>query len=111
MNCCPTIVAACVTASILGWNADRGWLIAVLAASFVVRAGWPGLRPGGDVSEVSRFEGVVAGVWPWVWLFVPERAWWFVVVGAIGLIGLARRIRRLDERSLADAVRRRDGGP
>jgi hypothetical protein len=104
---------AAVTA--LGWSEPRALVLGAAAATILLRAGWRGLRPGG---ELEHFGGglalaIVVLLLATIWLRVAQ--WWTVGPAlALGVAAVALRIARWREPELVAArvvAHERAGGP
>ncbi|HLQ39011.1 MAG TPA: hypothetical protein VK348_14470, partial [Planctomycetota bacterium] len=101
----PTMLAGGIAGTIAGWDDRRALVLAILAATFAVRAGWRGLARQAE------------GAWTPAWVFLttiallvlsylaPLQSWPAAFAGAVlGLVGLVLRWRGLEEVTLANAV-------
>jgi hypothetical protein len=105
----PTLAAATLTAAVEGFDAQRGQLLVLIAAAFLVRAGWRGLT--GIAETAHRIPWRMC--WPGMLLVLlaalPWFAPWPAVAAALACAaGVVMRVRGLDERQLMQEMVEQD---
>jgi hypothetical protein len=101
----PTLLAAAVAGTLLGWQDHRARVLGVLFAAFAWRAGWRGYAkiPETEARSAGAALTGLAAIVASYWL---RPTWWLVLAAtATGLLGVLLRLRRIDERRIADAMR------
>jgi hypothetical protein len=101
----PTLLAAAVAGTVLGWQDHSERALGALVAAFAWRAGWRGYTrtPEADLRSVGALTGLAAII---ALTLLPMPQWWLVLAAiGTGLAGVLLRLRRLDERRIADAMR------
>lgn len=102
----PTLLAADLAGTLAGWSSERALVVAVLCAVFALRAGWRGFLGSERTTAYEGKVGLAAVGVMAASLWLPLASWWTASAAlALGLVGVIRRVRRWDERALADEVR------
>lgn len=92
----PTLLAACIAAAVSGWTERTLLVVAAIAGTLALRAGWRGLartETGRDGTALLAVF-VVLVVSP----FVPLVAWWTVGLALLaGIAGIRQRLHRRED--------------